>query len=160
VQFEVTGATLSHHVVGTATPTMYGWIADSNTTRVPNGTYTLQSVAKDTVGNSSTSAGIAVTVDNLQTAVLIPSNGATLRGTAAVLDASASGPGDVTGVQFELTGGVLSHHVVGTAAPTMYGWIAESNTTQVPNGTYTLRSVATDSAGTVTSAPITITVSN
>ena len=99
-------------------------------------------------------------VDNLQTAVLIPSNGATLRGTAAVLDASASGPSDVTGVQFEVTGATLSHHVVGTATPTMYGWIAESNTTQVPNGTYTLRSVATDSAGTVTSAPITITVSN
>jgi hypothetical protein len=64
VQFEVTGGTLSNHVVGTATATVYGWVARWNTTAVPNGTYTLQSVATDASGNSSTSAGITVTVSN------------------------------------------------------------------------------------------------
>jgi hypothetical protein len=50
--------------------------------------------------------------------------------------------------------------VIATGTATLYGWLAEWNTTSVPNGTYTLQSVGTTSGGTVTSAPITITVSN
>jgi hypothetical protein len=55
----------------------------------------------------------------------------------------------------------LTNLVIGIASLTLYGWIAEWNTTSVPNGTYTLNSVATEVGGTtVTSPPITITVSN
>ena len=115
------------------------------------------------LGESTTSAAVSVTVDNLplHTAVLVPSSGATLSGSAAVLDASAAGTADVTSVQFEVSGGSLSNHVVSPAAPTLYGWIGFWNTTTVPNGTYTLHSVATEKGGTTATSPgITVTVSN
>jgi hypothetical protein len=51
-------------VVGTATATPYGWIATWNTTTVPNGNYTLQSVATDAGGTTAMSPGITVTVSN------------------------------------------------------------------------------------------------
>ena len=128
---------------------------------MPNGTYSLQSVATDTVAEATTSSPITVTVNNPAptTTVLIPSNGATQFGTAALLDASASA--NVTSVKFELTGGTLSDQVVATATPTYYGWLAQWNTTTVPNGTYTLQSVAAYSGGvTGTSPGVTVTVAN
>jgi hypothetical protein len=76
------------------------------------------------------------------TSVLIPSSGATLSGNHA-LDASASA--NVTSLRFEVTGGPLHDHVVSLAARTLYGWIGDWNTTTVPNGSYTLRSVASTS---------------
>ena len=161
VTFEVSGGTLSDQVVATATPTYYGWLAQWNTTAVPNGTYSLQSVATDTVAETTTSSPITVTVDNPAptTTVLIPSNGATQSGTAALLDASASA--NVTSVKYELTGGTLSDQVVATATPTYYGWLGQWNTTTVPNGTYTLQSVAAYSGGvTGTSPGVTVTVAN
>jgi hypothetical protein len=55
--------------------------------------------------------------------------------------------------------------VIATATATLYGWLAVWDTTSVPNGKYSLQSVGTYSVGpgtsaNVTSAPITITVSN
>jgi hypothetical protein len=98
---------------------------------------------------------------SLSTQVLVPSNGATLSGTA-VLDAAAAGPSPVTGVTFDLSGGSLPKPVVvGTAIPTLYGWIAFWNTTKVANGTYSLQSVATEKGGTTATSPkISVTVSN
>jgi hypothetical protein len=85
--------------------------------------------------NTTTSAGISVWVDNvpLQTTVLVSSNGATLSGSAAVLDASATGASDITAVQFVASGGLLHNQVVGTARLTLYGWIALWNTTGLVN---------------------------
>jgi hypothetical protein len=163
VTFDVSGGAVSNQVVGTGTPTLYGWIGGWDTTDVPNGTYTLHSVAVDALGHSTTSAGVIVTVDNLplRTTVIIPSNGTTLSGSSAVLDATASGTNDITGVQFEVTGGTVSNRVVGTATLTMYGWIARWNTTGIANGTYTLQSVATEVGGTTATSPgITVTVHN
>jgi hypothetical protein len=51
-------------VIATATPTYYGWLAQWNTTTVPNGTYTLQSVASYGGEVSGTSTPITVTVHN------------------------------------------------------------------------------------------------
>jgi uncharacterized protein YjbI with pentapeptide repeats len=161
ITFEVSGGTLSDQVIGTATPTIYGYLAQWNTTAVPNGTYSLQSVATDTVAETTTSSPITVTVDNPAptTTVLIPSNGATQSGTAALLDASASA--NVTSVKYELTGGTLTDQVVATATATYYGWLGQWNTTTVPNGTYTLQSVAAYSGGvTGTSPGVTVTVAN
>ncbi len=92
------------------------------------------------------------------TAVLVPSNGADVYGTSVVLDASASS--GVTQVQFELTGGSLSDSVIATATLTYYGWIAEWDSTTVPDGPYTLQSVATDGTSSTTSTSISITVTN
>ena len=51
--------------------------------------------------------------------------------------------------------------MVATASPTIYGWLASWNTTTVPNGTYTLQSVASYAGGvSAASAPITIMVTN
>ena len=158
VQYQVTGGSLSNAVVATATPTIYGWLASWNTTTVPNGTYTLQSVASSG-GLNGISHGISITVDNPPptTNVVLPSNAATLSGTAT-LDATAS-PG-VTNVQYQVTGGSLSNAVVATATPTIYGWLASWNTTTVPNGTYTLQSVASSGGLNGISPGISITVDN
>jgi alpha-tubulin suppressor-like RCC1 family protein len=162
VSYEVSGGSVSDLVVSASSDTAYGWIGAWDTTDVPNGTYILKSVATDTEGDTATSPGVSVTVDNvaLHTEVLVPSNGATVS-SSAVLDASAAGTSDITGVTFEVSGGTLSDHVVGTAGATLYGWIAVWDTSTVANGTYTLQSVATEVGGTMaTSTGITVTVNN
>ena len=163
VVFELSGNGLSDRVIATATPTIYGWLAHWNTTAVPNGTYSLQSVATDAAHSTETSNAISITVNNQPptTAVLIPSGGASLSGATALLDTSASGPAGIASVTFEVSGGTLNNQVIATATPTIYGWLAHWNTTTVPNGTYSLQSVATDTvAETTTSSPVTINVNN
>ena len=163
VQFALSGGTYTQSVIGTAVATPYGYILEWDTTSVPNGTYTLQSLATDKLGNTAYSAAITVIVDNSppSTTVLIPSNGATLSGTKAVLDASASAAAGVATVQFALSGGTYTQSVIGTAVATPYGYILEWDTTSVPNGTYTLQSLATDKLGnTAYSAAITVIVDN
>ena len=64
VEFILTGGSLNHALIASATPTYYGWLAGWNTTTVPNGTYTLQSVAYDASGNSGQSAGVTKSVAN------------------------------------------------------------------------------------------------
>jgi hypothetical protein len=162
VAFEVTGGTLSNHVVATATLTVYGWLAKWNTASVPNGTYSLQSVATDAANNTDTSEPITVTVNNQPTtSVLIPSGGASLSGSTALLDASASSAVGIASVTYELSGNGLTDQVIATGTPTLYGYLARWNTTAVPNGTYSLTSVATDTvADATTSASVSITVDN
>ena len=163
VQFALTGGSLNKTVVGTAVPTLYGYLYQLNTTTVPNGSYTLQSVAADSVGNTGFSSGVQVTIANPPptTSVVIPSSsGSTLSGTA-LLDATASDPGGVAKVQFALTGGSLNQAVLGTALPTLYGYLFSFNTTTVANGTYTLQSVASDTAGNTGYSPgIQVTVNH
>jgi outer membrane protein assembly factor BamB len=92
------------------------------------------------------------------THVAIPSNNATISGTQ-LLDAFASA--GVTQLQFEVTGGTLNHSVIGTATPTYYGWLVNWNTTTVPNGVYTLQSVASYGGEVSGTSPgITFTVAN
>ncbi len=165
VQYVLSGGSYSKSVIGTATPTLYGYLFAWNTTSVPDGTYTLQSLATDATGNTAYSAPITVIVDNRPptTAVVAPSSGAALSGTGAVLDATASASNGVgiAKVQFVLSGGSYSKSVIGTATPSLYGYVFAWNTTSVPDGTYTLQSLATDAAGnTAYSAPITVIVNN
>ena len=162
VDFLLTGGTFNQAVITTGTATAYGWIGGWDTRTVPDGSYTLQSVAYDAAGLSTYSAGVAITVNNPPptTSVVLPSSGATLSG-SQWLDASASGNVAVQKVEFHLTGGTLNDVVVATGTPTYYGWLAGWNTATVANGTYTLQSVAYDASGNVgRSTPITITVSN
>jgi hypothetical protein len=163
VSFEVSGNGLTNQVVGTGTPTLYGYLTKWNTTSVPNGTYTLQSVATDVDGVSTTGAPITITVNNQPpaTAVLIPSGGTSVSGAKALLDASASSAAGIASVTYEVSGNGLTDQVVATGTPTLYGYLAQWNTTAVPNGTYTLSSVATDTvAESTTSAPVSVAVDN
>jgi hypothetical protein len=163
VEFEVSGGplNLNDRMVATASANVYGWLANWNTTNVPNGMYTLQSVASYFAGGlSGTSTGITVTVNNAPptTSVVLPADGATV--SASVwLDASAST--GVTQVVYTLTGGTLDGVVIATATPTAYGWLAAWNTASVPDGTYTLRSMASYAGGLSGISPsIVVTVAN
>jgi Bacterial Ig-like domain (group 3)/Pentapeptide repeats (8 copies)/Bacterial Ig domain/HYR domain len=160
--YELSGgpSNLSDQTIATGTATLYGWLAQWNTEAVPNGTYTLQSVGFYR-GGAVTSAPVTISVDNAPptTTVLVPSSGADVSGTSSVLDAGTSA--NVTSVSYELSGGSLSDQVIATGTLTYYGWLAEWNTTSVPDGTYSLQSVASYGGGVSgTSAPITITVDN
>ena len=160
VQYQLTGGTLNNAVIATATPTLWGWLASCDSTTVPNGTYTLQSVATFPGGATVTSPGLTMTVSNPppNSTIVVPSNGATISGVPG-FDALAF-PG-VSTVHFVLTGGTLNQAVIATATPTLFGWLASWDSTTVPNGTYTLQSVASYAGGvTGTSPGITITVSN
>ena len=160
VDFHLTGGTLNNTLIATATPTYYGWLAGWDTTTVPNGTYTLQSEAFDAAGLNAYSAAITLYVSNPPptTSIVLPSSGTTLKGNQ-FLDAIASS--SVTTLQYELSGNGLTDDVIATATPTYYGWLASWNSTTVPNGTYTLNSVAAYSGRVAGTSPgISITVAN
>jgi outer membrane protein assembly factor BamB len=95
------------------------------------------------------------------TSVVQPSNNTIVSGTTT-LAASASDDVSVSKVEFHLTGRNYNDAFIGLATETRgFGWIYYWNTKSVPNGTYTLNSVATDPAGNVGgSATVTITVRN
>jgi hypothetical protein len=161
VGYELSGGALSDRVIATASPTIYGWLAQWDTTSVPNGTYALQSVAAFEGGTSATSPPVSVSVANAppNTTMLIPIAGTTLSGSSSLLDASASAK--ATGVRYELSGAALSDQVIATATPTIYGWLAQWDTTSVPNGTYTVQSVASYAGGTSSESPgVSIAVTN
>jgi Bacterial Ig domain len=82
------------------------------------------------------------------TKVIYPAAGSRLKGTTPLL-ASAADEFGVTKVQFRITGGSLSGAIIATAknTHTFYGWLDEWNTTTVPDGTYTLESVAYGATG-------------
>ena len=148
VQYVLTGGSLSDAVIATATPTNYGWLASWQSGNVANGTYTLQSVVTDAAGNVAYSPGVTVKVDNsVTTSVLLPSSGSWVSGSQVVLEADASDAVGVTKVEFHLTGGSLNNALVATATSSSQGWTASWNSTTVPDGTYTLHSVAYDAAG-------------
>jgi hypothetical protein len=92
------------------------------------------------------------------TKVIAPSNGATLSGTTGL---AATAP-YATSVEFWLLGGSYGYfgHLVGTATPTLYGWLDRWNTKTVANGSYVLQSEALNSSGHAFSPGVTITVSN
>jgi Big-like domain-containing protein len=163
VEFHITSGPLNGKLIATATPTIFGWLASWDTTTVPDGTYTIGSVAQDTSGSVAYSNDLTVNVDNTPptTAVIVPSNGATVSGRSTPLDATASDTVGVTKVEYHLTGGSLTNAVIATATPTNYGWLANWNTTSVPNGTYTLQSVAAYAGGVGGTSPgITVTIAN
>lgn len=100
------------------------------------------------------------------TGVAAPLPGATVRGRNIVLSAAAGDNVGIEHVRFVLSGnGLETQLVLGyTHRHTNYGWLVfwdSLGAKKVPNGTYSLRSSATDTTGNTTrSTPITITVRN
>ena len=129
----------------------------SNTLTVPNGTYTLTAIARDAAGNTATSAGVIVTVNNdtqIPTVSITAPAAGNVSGTINVT-ANASDNVGVVGVQFLLNGSNLGTEDI--AAPYSVSW----NSLTVPNGTYTLTAKARDAAGNLSnSSAVTVSVLN
>ena len=146
-------------MIATATPTLFGWLARWDSASVANGSYGCQAWPPTPDSNTDIGAAVSLTVDNpTPTAVLIPSKGATLSGTAATLDASGT---NATSVEFWIAGGPYGYgQEIGTATLTLYGWLDSWNTASVPNGSYALLSEATGPGGSTFSSGVSITVKN
>ena len=131
-----------------------------DSTKVTNGSHVLSAVVRDTVGNTTTTAGVTVQVNNPADATapavttVTSQTGNYLAGTT-ILSAFASDNIGVVGVQYILNGVNLG--VEDTTAPFQMAW----NTTTVADGSYNLVAVVRDAAGnTTTSAAVSVTVDN
>jgi mannosyltransferase len=92
--------------------------------------------------------------------VVAPTSGATLSGKELLFAIVPNHLVHVDGVQFVFKSG-SSEKVIGTASRSYFGWFSYWDTAQVPNGTYTLQSVATNTTGSQTySSPIVVKVHN
>ncbi len=110
---------------------------------------------------TGTGGGVVVGEAPPTPAVGLPAAGATLHG-SVWLDASTAGAGaSATSVVYEVSGNGVSDKVVSGGTPTIVGVLGAWDTTDVPNGTYTVTCIA---AGpfelTRTSAPVTVHVDN
>ena len=152
VQFQVDGANVGAAV--TVAPYNFSW----NTTTVANGNHTLTAVAKDTAGNTTTSAGVTVNVNNVvakpTVSITAPTAGATVSATVTVSATATSSIG-IASVQFQVDG--VNSGAADTTSPYSLSW----NTAAVANGNHVLTAVAKDTAGsTTTSAGVTVNVNN
>jgi hypothetical protein len=151
VQFLLDGVNLGAE--DTTAPYSVSW----NTATAALGAHTLTAVARDTAGNTTTSAAITVTVPDTTApavAVTAPANGANVGGIVTV-SATASDNVGVAGVQFLLDGANLGAE--DTTAPFSIDW----NSATATVGSHTLAAVARDAAGnTTTSVIITVTVTD
>ena len=144
---------LDDAIMATDTSAPYEW--SWNTTTTLDGTHSVTSKAFDAADNSASSAAVSVTVDNSapSTSITAPAAGVTVAGTTLVT-ASASDNTAVTAVEFLLDGVLKS---TDTTAPYEWSW----DTTSAANGSHSLTSRASDSAGnSATSAAVSVTVSN
>lgn len=151
VQFKLDGVAIGAEL--TAAPYTLTW--DSAT--AADGSHAITAVARDTLGNTATSAAVAVTTDNLAPTVVLtaPADGALVGGSAVALTAIAGDLVGVAGVQFQVDG--IDVGSEDTAAPYGVAW----DSTGTVSGTHTLTAVARDGVDhTTTSVPITVTVDN
>jgi len=148
VQFLLDGNNLGPEDV--TAPYSVSW----NSATASNGSHVLTARARDAAGNSTTSAGINVVVDNSPPTVNITAPSGTINGTVDIT-ASASDNNNVVGVQFLLDGINLGAEDV--TAPYSFNW----NTLTVADGNHTLTARARDTAGnTNTSSPVVVKVMN
>src|SRR5207248_2484958 len=122
-----------------------------------NGSHQLTAIARDSSGNTTTSAAVSVTVNNDTTAptvsITAPAAGSTVSGSVPV-SANASDNVAVVGVQFKVDGANLGAE--DTASPFSITW----NTTAVANGPHTLSAIARDGAGNTAASAVSVMVNN
>lgn len=136
-----------------------------NTTGVASGQHILTAVVKNASGTTVTSTPVSIVVNNTSTppppppviplaiTITSPVSGAVIAG-SAVLSSQVSGSA-IQGVQYKLNGNNIGAKV--TVPPYSLNW----SSTGVADGKYTLTAVLSNMSGaTVTSAPVSITVTN
>src|SRR5205085_136244 len=119
-----------------------------------DGAHALTAVARDGAGNTTTSAGVTVTVDKTAptAAITAPAGGTFVKGTVTV-SANASDNTGVLGVRFLVDGTQIGAEA--TSAPYPVAWLP----TGAADGAHALTAVARDAAGnTTTSAAVSVTV--
>ena len=138
---------------GTVANSTGQWSA--KTISLSNGAHSMTALAQDEAGNQSVpSPALQVTVDSVHPTVSItnPAAGAAVSGTVN-LAANAGDNLAVWKVAFQVDSTTLA---TDTASPYSYSW----NSAAVANGTHTLTTTATDTAGNTTTTTETITVQN
>ncbi len=144
------------NVVGTDTSSPYAFSWDS--TKVANGSATVQVVAYDAAGNAGASSPLTVTVSNVVVAdttppivaIISPSSGSTIKGKGSVtINGSASDNSGSAGLRQSLyIDGKLATTVSGGSLS--YSW----GVNKVAAGWHTLQLVAADASGNVATTSI------
>jgi hypothetical protein len=150
---------IDNNIISTDTSEPYAATLDS--TKQTNGNHTLTAKAYDAAGNVAPSPGIAVTVNNTvadttnpTVSISAPTANATISGSLAFIQATASDNVMVTKVEFYMDGTLL-----GTDTTTPYSF--SLNTTLYPNGTHNLTAKAFDSSNnSKVSSAVTVTINN
>jgi YD repeat-containing protein len=154
VQFKVDGAVLNAEDL--TAPYSTSW----DTTTVSNASHTITALARDAAGNTTTSAGVAFTVNNPAVppppvdiippviAFTTPTNGQTVTGTVTLV-APATDAGGVASVQFFVDGDPLGPP--DTVAPYATTWTSVG-------GSHVLSAKAIDLTGNVASTTVTVLV--
>lgn len=132
-----------------------------NTTLISNGSHTVSATTHDASGNVATSETVNITVANTllditapTVSVTFPTSGSTVSGVVSAT-ATAADNVEVVGLQFQING--INLGTEDTQAP----YSAIMDTTQAPNGSYSMTTIARDAAGnTATSAPVSFTINN
>jgi hypothetical protein len=95
------------------------------------------------------------------TAILHPSAGSTLTGTAVILDAGFGFIRGLKSVRFKMTDSDNRTVAVGSASLTGYGWIERWNTQTVSNGNYHISAMASYETGrSIMTTPVAVVVRN
>src|SRR6266566_4938723 len=146
VQFLLDGANLGS--LDTTSPYSVSW----NTTTASNASHALSAIAKDAAGNSTTSAGVTVTVSNAAATppsiTTQPANQTVMAGQTARFTVVAAGTAPL-GYQWQKNGASI-------AGATAASYTTPATTTADSGATF--RVVVTNTAGTVTSSSATLTV--
>jgi parallel beta-helix repeat protein len=129
------------------------WKYDLNTTTLPDGQHTLMVLALDKAGNPSTTS-VTLRFDNTPPTLSIqtPQSGMTV-GLTLVVSVQASDASNVSRIEF-----YLQDALVCTALNVPYQW--SWDTTEYPNGEYTIKVKAYDAVGHAQTSQTTITVKN
>ena len=92
--------------------------------------------------------------------IIVPKDGAVLKGSVPLSSLTSYNLGGLN-VQYRVSGPTMDNAAIGTAVFGASGWLYYWNTASVPNGTYTIRSVASDATGDHTSSKgVTVRVAN
>jgi hypothetical protein len=153
VELWVSGALVS---TDSTSPFGFSW----DTTKVANGSTSLQAKAFDAAGNASTSTTVTVNVSNTvdadtvapSVAISNPADGAKVSGNVSIT-ASGSDNVGVSGLKMWL---YINNSLVSSTSGTStlkYGW----NTRKIQAGSYTLRVDAADAAGNKASKSVSVT---